>query len=81
MVYVSVPISVLRRRATLVKNKRDCLHGPSYTLSAGRYSRHVTLNSHIKQTLGSLDLHPVLEPLGLCRTDGKRPDGVTMILW
>ena len=61
--------------------KRDGLPGPSCTLSAGRFSRHATLNSLIKQTLGSLDLHPVLDPLGLCRTDGKRPDGVTMILW
>ena len=33
----------------------------------------------MKQTLGSLDLPSVLEPRGLYRTDGKRPDGVTMI--
>ena len=39
------------------------------------------LNSLIKQTLGSLDLLLMLKPRGLYRTDGKRPDGVTMIPW
>ena len=33
----------------------------------------------IKQTLGSLDLLSILEPRGLYRTDGKGPDGVSMI--
>ena len=35
----------------------------------------------MKQTLGSLDVHSMLEPRGLYRTDGKRPDNVTMIPW
>ena len=35
----------------------------------------------MKQTLGSLDLPPMLELRGLYRTDGKRQDGVTMIPW
>ena len=39
------------------------------------------LNSLIKQTLGSLDLPSMLEPRGLYRTDGKRPDDVNMIPW
>ena len=43
--------------------------------------KYQTLNSLIKQTLGSLDLHSRLEPRGLYRTDGKRPDGVTLIPW
>ena len=61
--------------------EQDDLHGFSCTKSAGRYSRHATLNFLIKQTLGSLDLPLMLEPRGLYRTDGKRPDGVTMIPW
>ena len=36
--------------------ERDGLHGLSWTNSAGRFSCHATLNSLIKQTLGSLDL-------------------------
>ena len=35
----------------------------------------------IKQMLGFLDLPSMLEPRGLYRTDGKRPDDVTMIPW
>ena len=31
--------------------------------------------------MGSLDLPSMLEPRGLYRIDGKRPDGVTMIPW
>ena len=31
--------------------------------------------------MGSLDLPSMLEPRGLYRTNGKRPDGVTMIPW
>ena len=61
--------------------ERDGLHGLFCTKSAGRFSRHATLNSLIKQTLGSLDLPLMLEQRGLHRTDGKRPDGVTMIPW
>ena len=61
--------------------ERDNLHGLSCTKSAGRFSRHATLNSLIKQTLGSLGMPSMLEPRGLYRTDGKRPDGVTMIPW
>ena len=61
--------------------ERDGLHGLSCTMSAGRFSRHATLNSLMKQTLGSLDLPSVLEPHGLYRTDSKRPDGVTIIPW
>ena len=53
--------------------ERDGLPGLSCTKSAGRFSRHATL---IKHTLGSLDLPSMLEPRGLYRTDGKRPDGV-----
>ena len=59
--------------------ERDGLQGLSCTKNAGRFSRHATLNSLIKQTLGSLGLPSMLEPRGLYRTDGKRPDGVTTI--
>ena len=61
--------------------ERDGLHGLSCTKSAGCFSRHATLNSLIKQTLGSFDLPSMLEPRGMYRTDGKRQDGVTVIPW
>ena len=59
----------------------DSLQSLSCTKSADRFSRHATRNSLTKQTLGSLDLPSVLEPRGLYRTDGKRPDCVTMTPW
>ena len=49
--------------------ERDGLHGLSCTKSAGRFSRHATFDSLIKQTLGSLDLPSMLEPRGLYRTE------------
>ena len=61
--------------------ERDGSHGHSCIKSAGRCLRHATLNSLTKQTLGALDLPSTLEQRGLYRTDGKRPDGVTMIPW
>ena len=60
--------------------ERDGLHGLFCTKSAGRL-RHATLNSLIEQTLGSLDMPSMLKPRELYQTDGKRPDGVTMIPW
>ena len=61
--------------------ERDGLHGLSCTKSAGRFSRHATLNYLKKQTLGSLDLPSMLERRGLYRIDDKHQDGVTMIPW
>ena len=61
--------------------ERDSLHGLSCTKSARRLSCQATLNSLIKQLLGYLVLPSMLEMRGLYRTDGKRPDAVTMIPW
>ena len=61
--------------------ERDGLHSPSRIKRSGRFSRHATLKSLIKHTLGSIDLPSVLEQRGLYRTDGKRSGGVTMTPW
>ena len=55
LVYFFEQTSVLHIRANVVKVERDGLHGLSCTKEAGRFSRHATLNSVIKQKLGSLD--------------------------
>ena len=57
------------------------LHGLSCRLNAGRYSRHSSLNHLMKRTLQRLDIPSILEPRGLNRSDGKRPDGLTLIPW
>ena len=56
-------------------------HGLSCTRSAGRFSRHHNLNVLVKQALSSIKVPSVLEPNGLTRSDGKRPDGVTLAPW
>uniref|UniRef100_A0A8D8SYK8 Reverse transcriptase domain-containing protein n=3 Tax=Cacopsylla melanoneura TaxID=428564 RepID=A0A8D8SYK8_9HEMI len=35
----------------------------------------------ITRALTSLDLYPTLEPAGISRNDGKRPDGMSLIAW
>jgi hypothetical protein len=61
--------------------EKDGLHGLSCKRSAGRISRHSHLNDILKRTLVSAGFASVLEPPGLCRADGKRPDGMTLIPW
>ena len=61
--------------------ERDGFHSLHCTKIAGRFSRHATLNSFVKQTLGSLDFPSMLEARVLYKTKGKCPDGVTMIPW
>ena len=46
-----------------------------------RFSRHSLGNDAIHRALASADVPSTLEPLGLCRSDGKRPDGLTLFPW
>jgi hypothetical protein len=54
-------------------------HGLSCVKSLGRIPRHNELNSIIQRALSSAHFHCTLEPNGL--SDGKRPDGTTLIPW
>jgi hypothetical protein len=56
-------------------------HGLSCRSSAGRMSRHAAVNDLIKRSLASAEVPSRLEPSSLCRNDGKRPDGITIIPW
>ena len=56
-------------------------HGLSCRKSRGRHPCHAALNSIIKRALSAADIPSILEPVGLCRTDGKRADSVTVIPW
>ena len=57
------------------------LHGLSCRMSQGRIPRHQMLNNTIYHSLASANIPSRLEPSGLHRADGKRPDGVTLIPW
>ena len=46
--------------------------------SAGRIPRHSTLNDVVRRGLSAAGIPSMLEPTGLDRGDGKRPDGITV---
>ena len=50
-----------------------CRHG------TGRHARHSEVNSRIQHALQSAGVAATLEPIGLNLTDGKRPDGCTIL--
>ena len=50
-------------------------HGLSCHKSQGRHPRHASINSLIQRHLSAAGIPAHLEPTGLCRSDGKRPDG------
>ena len=56
-------------------------HALSCRKSEGRLQRHAALNDIIHRTLTSAHVPSRLEPPGLNRVDGKRPDGVTTVPW
>ena len=49
-------------------------HGVACKKSAGRFARHAFFHDFIRRSLASVVAPSALEPAGLSRTDGKRPD-------
>jgi len=56
-------------------------HGLSCRQSVGRAARHQQLNDVIYRALRRADVPAVKEPSGLSRSDGKKPDGLTLVPW
>ena len=54
------------------------LHPLSCRRSAGRFPQHSVLNDIIKRSLDAVGFPSILEPVGLDRGDGRRPDGMTI---
>jgi len=53
-----------------------------YGLSSnGRSARHHSLNDQVWRAMAKADTPALKEPTGLLRTDGTRPDGVTLLPW
>ena len=53
-------------------------HALTCRLSAGRYPRHTALNEVVRRALQAVGVPSLLEPTGIDRGDGKRPDGLTL---
>ena len=49
--------------------------------SAGRFARHTELNAIVQRSLASIGRPSILEPGGMTRQDGRRPDGMTLFPW
>ena len=56
-------------------------HALSCKLGSGKHSRHNTINNIACRSIARTDIPSVTEPTGLLRSDGKRPDGLTLIPW
>ena len=56
-------------------------HGLSCKASSGRHFRHIAMNDIIVRTMSAAGIPARLEPPGLSRSDGKRPDGMSLVPW
>ena len=56
-------------------------HGLSCLRSEGCHHRHAALNDIIHKALTAAHVPSRLEPTGVFRSDGKRPDGITVVPW
>ena len=57
------------------------LHGLSCRGGNGRSTRDHGLNDLVWRAMAKADIPTLKEPSGLLRTDGKRPDVVTLLPW
>ena len=57
------------------------IHGLSCRQNQGRHFRHAAMNDIVHRSLTTAKIPSRFEPSGLQRSDGKRPDGVTMVPW
>ena len=56
-------------------------HGFNCRWSEGRHYRHAALNDIVHRALAVAKIPSCLEPSGLYRAEGKRPDGITLVPW
>ena len=56
-------------------------HALSCRKHPGRVQCHAQINDLIHRALIRAEITSSKEPLGLSRDDGKRPDGLTLVLW
>ena len=87
-----IRIAVGLRLGTTLCSPHDCCrcgnevdhlgtHGLSCRQSEGRHHRHAAVNDIIHRALSTAKIPSRLEPSGLYRSDGKRPDGASVVPW
>merc|ERR1711942_620309 len=81
-------IAIALRTGSKVSEKQRCrcgkitdeygFHLLSCHFSEGRHPRHAAMNDIICWALKAAGMPAILEPVGLNRGDGKRPDGISV---
>lgn len=62
--------------------EKDGLHGLSCAKCAeGKLARHESVNNIFSHAFSSAGVPNIIQPPGVSRDDGKRPDGMTLIPW
>ena len=61
--------------------KKDGLHGLSCKKSGGWIPGHDEINKIFSHAFSSAGFPNIIQPPGISRDDGKRPDGMTLIPW
>ena len=56
-------------------------HGLSNRKSQDHHPRHASINSLIQRHLSAAGIPAHLEPTGIYRSDGKHPDGTSIMPW
>ena len=59
----------------------DDIHDLSCRYRRGHHFHHFALNDIVKHSLEATKVPCHLEPSGLYRSDGKRPDGASLVPW
>jgi len=57
------------------------LHAFVCKFAPGKFARHQSINNVISRAFASAQVPATKEPTGLSRSDGRRPDGMTLIPW
>ena len=65
----------------VVKDSAYGVHGLSCRFSKGHHLRHASLNDVVQRSLEFTKIPCHLEPFGLYRSDGKKPDGASLVAW
>lgn len=78
---LGAPVCVAHKCVCGAEVEPTAQHALSCKKLRSRLSRHSRGNDVILRGLASADLPSTLEPPGLCLSDGKRPDGLTLFPW
>ena len=78
---LGAPVCALHTCVCGAEVERSAQHALICNKMKSRHARHRLGNDVIFRALKSAEVPATLEPLGLSRCDGKRPDGASLLAW